>query len=128
MREIALAVVVAAAALAAPVSAQIYDHNTHLPGTNHSMLAYSNPADGAVLDEAPQTLTLTFQHAVTLQRLSITDAHGVVTQLTFEREPHRRTYSIAVPALADGAYRLSFTATGTGGTDTMPGEIRFTVR
>lgn len=54
MREIALALVVTAAALAAPVSAQIYDHNTHLPSTNHSMLAHSNPADGAVLDEAPQ--------------------------------------------------------------------------
>ena len=92
------------------------------------MLAYSNPADGAVLEQAPQMLTLTFQHAVALQGLFISDAHGTTTPLTFEREPHRRTYSIALPALSQGPYRIHFTATGTGGTDTMPGEIGFMVR
>ena len=128
MNAIALALALAAAAIAAPASAQVYDHNTHLPGMNHSMLSYSNPANGAVLEEAPQTLTLTFQHALALQTLSITDAQGAATPVTFEREPHRRTYSIALPALARGSYRIAFTATAAGGTDTMRGEIAFTVR
>lgn len=97
-------------------------------GLRRFMLASSNPADGAVLAIAPQTLVLTFRHAVALQTLSITNAHGAVAPLEWQREPHRRTYSIALPALAEGSYRVAFTATGAGGTDTMQREIRFTVR
>ncbi|GIK49828.1 MAG: hypothetical protein BroJett013_25250 [Alphaproteobacteria bacterium] len=129
MKRIALALALTAAAITAPALAQqVHDHNTHLPGMDHSMLASSSPADGAVLAIAPQRLVLTFRHAVALQTLSITNAHGAATPVEWQREPHRRTYSIALPALPDGTYRIAFTATDAGGTDTMPGEIRFVVR
>jgi methionine-rich copper-binding protein CopC len=96
---------------------------------NHSMLASSDPADGAVLDQAPQVLTLNFQHFVTLQTATIKSGGGTPVAPTWRRAEHpARSYAISLPALADGAYEVAFIATGTGGTDAMPGRIRFTVR
>ena len=129
MRKTILALALSTAALTAPAAAQIYDHNTHLPGMDHGMLASSDPADGAVLDQAPQVLTLNFQHFVTLQTATMKSGGGTPVALTWRRAEHpARSYAISLPALADGAYEVAFIATGTGGTDAMPGRIRFTVR
>jgi methionine-rich copper-binding protein CopC len=129
MRRLVFALAMSAVAFGLPAAAQVWDHNTHLPGMNHGMLASSSPADGAVLDDAPPALSLTFIHAVRLQTLTITDTNGVTVPLTWARPSHPvTTYSIALPALANGLYQVAYTATGTGGTDTMSGMIRFTVR
>lgn len=128
MRRLFFALAMSATFLA-PAAAQVYDHTTHIPGMNHAMLASSSPADGAILDQAPRALTLTFIHAVKLQTLTVTNANGVAVPVTWDRPTHPiPTHRIALPALASGAYRVSFTATGTGGIDTMPGVVRFTVR
>lgn len=129
MRKSIVALAFGVAALATPAGAQVYDHSTHLPGMNHGMLASSDPSDGAVLDQAPQALTLNFQHAVTLQSITIASGDATPTALTWRRSEHpARSYSISLPALTNGAHEIAFTAAGTGGSHTMSGRIRFTVR
>jgi methionine-rich copper-binding protein CopC len=129
MRRLAFALAMGAVAFGLPAAAQVWNHNTHWPGMNHGILASSSPANGAVLDDARRALSLTCIHAVRLQTLTITDMNGVPVPLTWTRPSHPvATYSIALPALADGLYQVEFTATGTGGTDIMSGGIRFTIR
>ena len=127
MKAITLALAMATA-LALPAGAQTHDHNVRQPGGDHSMVAYSNPADGAVLDESPRALTLAFQHPAALQSLSIADAFGRLTPAPFQAEPYRRTYTVSLPILPPGSYRIVFTAAEPDGADPMHGEIGFTVR
>lgn len=91
------------------------------------MLAASTPSDGAVLAAAPRTLALTFAHPVMLQTVAITGPNGAPVGATFRR-PNAPTasYSVALPALAAGAYEARWTASGMG--HSMDGVIRFTVQ
>jgi methionine-rich copper-binding protein CopC len=91
------------------------------------MLAASTPSDGAVLDEAPRTIGLTFTHPVVLQTVAITGPDGAPVRATFRR-PNAATssYSIALPDLASGAYETRWTASGMG--HDMAGLLRFTVQ
>lgn len=126
MRRLFFALAMSATFLV-PAATQVYDHNTQIPGMNHAMLASSNPADGAVPDQAPRALA--FIRAVRPQTLILTNANGIAAAVSWDRPTHPiPTHRIALPALASGTYRVSFTATGTGGIDTMPAVVRFTVR
>lgn len=100
-------------------------HDTHNAAAD-SMLAASTPSDGAILAEAPRTLSLTFAHPVMLQTVAITGPDGPV-RATFRR-PSAATgsYAIALPALDAGAYEARWTATGQG--HSMNGVVRFTVQ
>jgi methionine-rich copper-binding protein CopC len=114
-------------AFAAPAAAQHSGHESQ--GAQHSgdMLAASAPADGAVLNEAPRTLTLTFAHPVMLQRVAITGPNGAPVQGTFRRAASpTASYAIALPELADGAYEARWSATGQG--HAMDGVVRFSVQ
>jgi methionine-rich copper-binding protein CopC len=129
MKRILFAAVMAMAPMAAWA-----DHN-HAQGQDQhadhdasaQMLAASTPSDGAVLAEAPRTLALAFAHPVTLQTVAITGPNGAPVSATFRR-PNAATasYSIALPALASGAYEARWAASGGG--HAMNGVIRFTVQ
>ena len=97
------------------------------PDASQDMLAASNPRDGAVLAQSPRTLTLAFMHPVLLQTVAIADANGAPVRANFRR-PAAPTaaYTIALPALASGAYTAQWTASGMG--HAMHGAVRFTVQ
>lgn len=129
MNRILFAVAVALTPMAARA-----DHNhSHgqdqhaVHGAAAQMLAASTPSDGAVLAEAPRTLALTFAHPVMLQTVAITGPNGSPVNATFRR-PNAPTasYSVALPALASGAYEARWTASGSG--HSMNGVVRFTVQ
>jgi methionine-rich copper-binding protein CopC len=108
------------------------DHSTMnhsgMQGEMGSMLASSSPEDGAVLDEAPRALNLTFQHAVILQTVSIIGPGDIPVRGNFRRPSAQvAVYNIALPAgLAAGDYVANWTASGMG--HDMAGVVRFTVR
>ncbi|MGE0046489.1 MAG: copper resistance CopC family protein [Hyphomonadaceae bacterium] len=109
-----------------------HEHGAHDAHAGHtmtlqSMLAASTPSDGAVLATAPRTLSMTFAHPVILQTVAITGPGDAPVRATFRR-PNAATasYSIALPALAAGAYEARWTASGQG--HQMQGVVRFTVQ
>ncbi|ANP46747.1 copper resistance CopC family protein [Candidatus Viadribacter manganicus] len=99
------------------------DHNA----ASSQMLAASTPSDGATLAVAPRTMALTFAHPVMLQTVAITGPNNTPVNASFRR-PSAPTgaYSVALPALAAGAYEARWTASGAG--HSMNGVIRFTVQ
>ena len=130
MRTILIA---AAFALSAPVAAFADhahgDHAAHAAHGDHGamqMLAGSTPADGAVLAGAPRSLALTFAHPVILRTVSITGPAGPVRANFRRPSAATASYSVALPALAAGAYEARWTASGEG--HDMEGVIRFTIQ
>lgn len=121
-----------AAALALAPGAALADHNHGGHGGHGAhdaaptMLSASTPSDGAVLAEAPRSLSLLFQHPVTLQSVRVTGPAGAVA--TDFRESNASTrYAIGLPSrLAAGAYEAHWTASAEG--HQMTGVIRFTVQ
>jgi len=121
----------AALATASPARAQHDGHSAHhMPSTSASaagMLASSTPADGAVLAEAPRTLALTFAHPVMLQTVVVAGPGDAPIRATFRRAAApTSTWSVALPALQPGAYRVRWTANGGG--HAMQGELSFTLQ
>jgi methionine-rich copper-binding protein CopC len=127
MRRIFIAAVVAMAPTAASADhnhgqSQHADHNAAA-----QMLAASTPSDGAVLAEPPRTLALTFAHPVVLQTVAITGPNSAPVNASFRpTNAAAASHSIALPALASGAYEARWTASGGG--HTMDGVVRFTVQ
>lgn len=119
-------VIVAVAAVGAPGLAQT-GHGHQSGVTTMNMLAASVPADGATLTTAPRTLSLTFAHPVVLQTVAITGPGGMPVRATFRRPSAAASaYSVALPALASGAYTARWTASGMG--HSMQGDLSFTVQ
>lgn len=127
MRNFLMAAIVALA-LAPPAARAQHDHGHDGHATaSTQMLAASTPSDGSELTVAPRTLALTFAHPVMLQTVAITGPDGAPVAATFRRQSTPTTaYSVALPALASGAYEARWTATGAG--HTMNGVVRFSVR
>jgi methionine-rich copper-binding protein CopC len=82
----------------------------------HTALKTSNPADGAVINHAPQELHLTFTAAVALVRFSITDQTEKQLELDFEPVTDAQTeYAIVLPVMPMGHYKVEWAAIGADG-------------
>jgi methionine-rich copper-binding protein CopC len=111
---IAAVAIVMALALAAPASA-------------HTSLRRSNIADGAILAENPRVFTMEFGADSGLAAVTLTDAAGRAIPLNFT--PTRsiaKTFSVPLPALSPGAYRLAWRIVGGDG-HVMNGAVNFRV-
>lgn len=87
----------------------------------------SVPADDAVLDAAPRTLSLTFEHAVLLAQVQLHGPRHTAIPVAFTAPAAATaTYSIPLPALSAGAYEVHWSGTGDG--HAMQGTLHFTVR
>jgi methionine-rich copper-binding protein CopC len=93
----------------------------------HTGLAEANPADGAVLKEAPTALTLTYTAEVQLLKVDIATAAGLAQQSAFTPSATAaKTFSIPLPVLAPAAYEVSWTILGADG-HRVEGVLGFTV-
>lgn len=91
-----------------------------------AMLASSNPANGAVLAQAPRTLSLTFAHPVMLQTVAISGPNEAPVRATFRRPTSpTASYAVALPELSPGRYTARWSASGHG--HEMAGELSFTI-
>lgn len=84
------------------------------PASAHASLVGSNPADGARLESAPASLTLSFDEPVglsSLTYLTVTDEHGTAVQSGGPTHPDGDSTKVSVrlkPGLADGTYVGSY--------------------
>jgi methionine-rich copper-binding protein CopC len=94
----------------------------------HSQLVSTMPADGAVLNEPPQSVVLTFDEALIpeVDSISINDAAGnAVASATVE--PVGSTLTVPWPAgLPDGVYQVAYRVVSSDGHPVI-GAISFTV-
>lgn len=103
------------------------DHGAmnHGAGGMAAMVRGSEPADGARLDKAPETLRLDFAHPMAVETARLTNAVGE-TLPTRLPAGASASPSIGLPALTPDDYRLDWRAKGEDG-HVMSGSVRFTV-
>ena len=98
----------------------------------HTELESSVPADGSVLEAAPESISLDYTTDVQLElsRVSVTDAQGntvEVAPLAFLSEDRHDVLVAGLPGeLPAGVYRVQWTTAGPDG-HALTGEISFTV-
>ena len=98
-----------------------------LPAAAHSPLISSSPADGDVLDAAPQAIEVKFRGTARLVRLALTGAQSGEVTLSAEHlmvEKHRHT--VALPAIAADEYEVRWRALSADG-HVVKGSFSFTV-
>ena len=82
----------------------------------HARLTAASPADGAVVNESPETLTLTFNEDVQLLKLTLTGTDEKPVATGFKpSSANQTTFSVALPELAKGAYTVNWTIMGDDG-------------
>lgn len=79
----------------------------------HTALTEAMPADGSVINEAPDNVTLRFTEEVRLLQLSVTDSasHEVETGFTPTANA-QNAFSIMLPTLAADIYTVEWTVLG----------------
>jgi len=102
-----------------------------LPGVvmAHTGLKSSSPEDGAVINQAPEELHLTFTAAVALVRLSVTDEAGKQLELDFKPTADRGTdFHVPIPAAAmqTGSLKVEWAVIGEDG-HTVSNAFSYTV-
>ena len=102
-----------------------------MPISAHPALKQSSPAQGAVLDTAPESLRLTFTEPVesAFTRVKVVDREGVeITGSTVRADPgDPRIVVVALPALHPGAFKATWSALGRDG-HRVTGELGFSVK
>ncbi len=102
-----------------------------LPGAAmaHTGLKTSSPEDGAVVNQGPEELHLTFTASVALVRLSVTDAAGKQLELDFKPTADRGTdFHVPIPAAAmqTGSLKVEWAVIGEDG-HTVSNAFSYTV-
>lgn len=96
------------------------------PALAHTELSATVPADQAIIEEAPEDLQLTFSEAVRLTAISI-QLDGAPKHNLGPLPPETtRTFTLDLPALADGHYIVSWRALSED-THVMNGEFMFAI-
>ncbi|MBX9745522.1 MAG: copper resistance protein CopC [Hyphomonadaceae bacterium] len=97
------------------------------PALAHTAVRETSIADNATLSTAPPTFTVTFSAATGLASVTLTNAAGREVVLDYTPPRTRAaTFTIPLPALAPGAYTISWRTMASDG-HVMPGAVHFTV-
>jgi methionine-rich copper-binding protein CopC len=84
--------------------------------TAHTDLAGSTPANGAVMNHAPEKLELHFTEAVQLLKFSLTGSEAAAVATEFKAAADKlEHFEIALPALKEDSYTVSWSALGADG-------------
>ena len=115
MRVIRALVLVALVVIAAPPAALA-----------HAVLAASQPPEGAVLAEAPATVTLTFASDVRVISLLLKQDGAADVALPLQSPVFERSITAPLPSLTPGAYKIEW-HTAAKDMHAMSGALHFTV-
>lgn len=97
------------------------------PVLAHTTVRETSIPDNATLSAPPTTLTLTFSTATGLANVTLTNPAGRQIALDYTPvRPMAAAFTITLPALAPGAYTISWRTMSHDG-HVMPGAIHFTV-
>ena len=118
------------AALAFAGAAAAQDPHAGHAGMQHQAPAASNivttPADGAMMQGAPERFSATFPHPMILKTVTLTAEGRAPIVVTAPAAPAAATVSVALPRLAPGTYAAAWAAEGPDG-HKMSGSISFMV-
>ena len=97
------------------------------PASAHDVLTSSEPADGAQLDSAPESIVLTFNNDLldSAQAVLVTDADGT-TVAEGSPEVNGSTATFPLSALSAGEYAATWSVVSSDG-HRIDGELSFTV-
>jgi methionine-rich copper-binding protein CopC len=94
----------------------------------HTGLRSSVPEDGAIINESPVELSISFRQNVRLVEVTLINAQGDFVAFDFEApEEEGTTFSWSLPPLSAGYYRVSWVAMG-GDAHNVRGEFTFSVK
>jgi len=97
-----------------------------VPAQAHSNLASSIPADGSTVSE-PKAVTMTFTRNLRLVTVRLT-SEDFDEALTVDRSaPAGRSFSVPLPAIVPGTYKVKWRAVATEDGHIMTGSFSFTV-
>ncbi|MGH9222330.1 MAG: copper resistance protein CopC [Acidimicrobiales bacterium] len=116
--------------LGALVMLGVFAPGAAAPASAHALLAESTPADGATVDEPPMEVTLTFTESLDplLTVAHVLDAEGTrveVGRVEIPGAPNRAR--LALGALAQGVYTVTWRTTSTFDGHTTVGTVAFGV-
>ena len=118
------------AALAFAGAAAAQDPHAGHAGMHHQAPAASNivttPADGAMMQGAPERFSATFPHPMILKTVTLTAEGQAPIVVTAPALPAAVTVSVALPRLAPGSYAAAWSAEGPDG-HKMSGSTRFMI-
>lgn len=98
------------------------------PMLAHNKLNATVPEQGAVLTQSPGSVELRFADAAYLEAVQLQTVAGETVALDFELPAELlNSFSIPLPALLDGSYRLLWKVEGSD-THVLEGELGFTVQ
>ena len=93
----------------------------------HAALSGAVPGDGAVVNEPPETVDLSFNEEVRLLKMSISSAESGEIDTGFTPSPEAASrFAVALPALEEGAYTVNWTIMGSD-SHRVEGSFAFTV-
>ena len=93
----------------------------------HSGLKHSTPENGAMLNKLPEDLALEFTMQVKLVKLQLIEKSGEAIKLiTKPGENFETSFSIALPMLDTGSYKVKWVAMGKDA-HKMKGDFTFTL-
>lgn len=82
----------------------------------HAKLTEANPANGAVVNESPEAIKLTFNEDVQLLKLTLTGADNKPVATEFKPSAESQTsFAVTLPELAKGLYTVNWTIMGDDG-------------
>jgi copper resistance protein C len=82
----------------------------------HAKLTEASPSNGAVVNHAPETITLAFSEEVQLLKLSLTAKDGKEVPVEFKASAEKQTgFTVALPDLAEDSYTVMCTILGDDG-------------
>ncbi len=97
------------------------------PASAHSKKEATEPADGAVIDAAPETIAMTFDMPLRVTMITLTDAAGTEHPLTRSDDMQAvRDFRALPPVLAAGDYTVKWRGLANDG-HPMQGEFSFEV-
>jgi methionine-rich copper-binding protein CopC len=82
----------------------------------HAKLTEARPADGAVVNASPETLTLTFSEEVQLLKVALTGNDNKELATDFAASAAKQTsFAVTLPELAQDSYTVNWTILGNDG-------------
>ena len=95
--------------------------------SSHTGIKSTSPENKAVLQEAPETLTLSFRAPVRLMKVTLLDNNEEVVKTDFKPTAKAaKTFSVDLPELSGGKYQASWMIMGKDG-HKIKGRFVFTV-
>jgi len=111
-------------ALVLVIGGSVFTSNTLFA---HTALTEAMPADGAVINEAPENVAISFTEEVRLLQLSVTDSTSQVVETGFTpTATAKQVFSIMLPALSTDTYTVEWTVIGSD-SHRVEGVFSFTV-